>query len=32
MIDLDGPIKTIDLPKFTEAPWIHQHKGWYYLS
>lgn len=32
MIDLDGPIKTIDLPKFTEAPWIHKHKDWYYLS
>lgn len=32
MIDLDGPIQTIDLPKFTEAPWIHKHKNWYYLS
>lgn len=32
MIDLDGPIKTIDLPKFTEASWIHKHKDWYYLS
>lgn len=32
MIDLDGPIKTIDLPKFTEGPWIHKHKDWYYLS
>jgi len=32
MIELDGPIQTIDLPKFTEAPWIHKRKGWYYLS
>ena len=32
MIELDGPIKTIALPNFTEAPWIHIHNGWYYLS
>ncbi len=32
MIELDGPIKTIELPKFTEAPWIHKRNGWYYLS
>lgn len=32
MIELDGPVKTIDLPHFTEAPWIHKRKGWYYLS
>jgi beta-xylosidase len=32
MIELDGPIQTISLPKFTEAPWIHKRKGWYYLS
>lgn len=32
MIELDGPIKTIDLPHFTEAPWIHKRMGWYYLS
>ncbi|WP_240534836.1 glycoside hydrolase family 43 protein [Pedobacter aquae] len=32
MIELDGPIKTIDVPNFTEAPWIHKRKGWYYLS
>ncbi|HEU4903651.1 MAG TPA: glycoside hydrolase family 43 protein [Flavisolibacter sp.] len=32
MIELDGPINTIDLPHFTEAPWIHKRKGWYYLS
>ena len=32
MIELDGPIQTIDLPNYTEAPWIHKHKDWYYLS
>lgn len=32
MIDLDGPIKTIVLPHYTEAPWIHKRNGWYYLS
>jgi beta-xylosidase len=32
MTELDGPINTIDLPNYTEAPWIHQHNGWYYLS
>ncbi len=32
MVELDGEIKTVDLPKFTEAPWIHKKNGWYYLS
>lgn len=32
MIELDGPIKTIDLPNFTEAPWIHKKGEFYYLS
>lgn len=32
MIETEGEIQTIDLPKFTEAPWIHKHKDWYYLS
>lgn len=32
MTELDGPIKTIDLPHYTEAPWINYRKGWYYLS
>ena len=32
MIEFDEPIQTIDLPNFTEAPWIHKRKGWYYLS
>lgn len=32
MIEMEGPIQTIKLPHFTEAPWIHKHNGWYYLS
>ncbi|WP_246850401.1 glycoside hydrolase family 43 protein [Rufibacter roseolus] len=32
MTELDGPIKTIKLPHFTEAPWVHKKNGLYYLS
>jgi beta-xylosidase len=32
MIELDGEINTIDLPNFTEAPWIHKKGENYYLS
>jgi len=32
MTELDGPIQTIPLPNYTEAPWIHKHNNWYYLS
>ena len=32
MIELDGEIKTITLNNYTEAPWIHKHNNWYYLS
>jgi len=32
MTELDGTFQTIRLPNFTEAPWIHKHKKWYYLS
>ncbi|WP_163324735.1 glycoside hydrolase family 43 protein [Draconibacterium mangrovi] len=32
MIELDGEIHTVDLPYFTEAPWIHKRGDWYYLS
>jgi len=32
MIELDSPIMPVTLPNFTEAPWIHKHNGWYYLS
>ena len=32
MTELDGPIHNIKLPQYTEAPWVHEHNGWYYLS
>lgn len=32
MTELDGPIETIDVPQFTEAPWLHERDGTYYLS
>lgn len=32
MIELDGSIVEIDVPDFTEAPWIHRYDGTYYLS
>ena len=32
MTEIDGEIYHIKLPNFTEAPWIHKHNGWYYLS
>lgn len=33
MIDTLGPITPVlNLPAFTEAPWIHKYNGWYYLS
>lgn len=33
MIELDdGPINTVDVPDFTEAPWIHKYSDRYYLS
>ena len=33
MTEMDGPIVQVKgLPKFTEAPWIHKRKDWYYLS
>ena len=32
MIELDEPIIPVDLPRFTEAPWLHKRGDWYYLS
>lgn len=32
MLELDGDIKTLDLPLFTEAPWVHKKGNNYYLS
>lgn len=32
MIEMDGDFKKVEVPKFTEAPWVHKRNGWYYLS
>ncbi len=32
MIELDGEIKLIDIPHFTEAAWVHKKGDTYYLS
>ena len=32
MIEIDGDIHQIDVPRFTEAPWMHKHNGKYYLT
>jgi len=32
MVELDGEIMTVELPNFTEAPWLHKKGDWYYLS
>lgn len=32
MIETAGEIIAVELPKFTEAPWIHKYGEWYYLS
>ncbi len=32
MIELDGPIKVIDVPHYTEASWVHKKDDKYYLS
>ncbi|GAA4055689.1 glycoside hydrolase family 43 protein [Hymenobacter glaciei] len=33
MTEIDGEIHQVtNLPNYTEAPWVHQHNGWYYLS
>ena len=32
MVELDGEIKVIDLPKYVEGPWLHKHNDIYYLT
>lgn len=32
MTEIDGPIHHVELPGFTEAPWLHRHGALYYLS
>ena len=31
MTETDGEIRQVDVPDFTEAPWMHKHNGKYYL-
>jgi arabinoxylan arabinofuranohydrolase len=31
MIELDGPIQSLDIAPYEEGPWIHKHDGTYYL-
>ena len=32
MIELDGPIQEIEVPRFEEGPWIHKRGNLYYLT
>jgi beta-xylosidase len=32
MTEIDGDIHQIDVPRFTEAPWMHKYDGKYYLT
>ena len=32
MTEIDGDIHQIDVPRFTEAPWMHKYNGTYYLT
>ncbi len=32
MTEIDGEIHRIDVPNFTEAPWLHKYNGKYYLT
>lgn len=32
MLSLAGPIRMIELPDYTEAPWVHKRDGKYYLT
>jgi hypothetical protein len=32
MIELDGPIKRLDLPSFEEGAHLHKRNGWYYFA
>lgn len=32
MVEFDGPIEKITLPRYVEAPWVHKRGNLYYLS
>lgn len=32
LTEIDGDIRTVDLPAYVEGPWLHKHDGTYYLT
>lgn len=32
LIELDGDIQVVDLPRYVEGPWLHKHGNLYYLT
>lgn len=32
MTEIDGEVHRINVPNFTEAPWVHKYNGKYYLT
>ena len=32
LIELDGEIETVDLPRYVEGPWLHKRDSLYYLT
>ncbi|MGN0048130.1 MAG: glycoside hydrolase family 43 protein [Bacteroides sp.] len=32
MVELDGEIEVVELPKYVEGPWLHKRNGTYYLT
>ncbi len=32
LIEIDGEIETVDLPRFVEGPWLHKRDSLYYLT
>ncbi|WP_373733507.1 glycoside hydrolase family 43 protein [Bacteroides heparinolyticus] len=32
LIELDGNIQVVDLPRYVEGPWLHKHGNLYYLT
>ncbi len=32
MIEIDGDVWTVNLPRYTEGPWLHKYNGNYYLT
>ncbi len=32
MVELDGPIRQVELPYYTEGPWLHKRDGLFYLT